>query len=233
MAKKKKTEDRKRPGGKTSARPLPIFWIADCSGSMSGDKIQALNQAVKEAIPHIQAEAQKNPHAAIKKWVISFSDSVKWLTLDSPLEEFQWKDLQAGGCTAMGEALRRVAEELELDNLGDRGLRPVLILISDGQPTDDFKGGLSALMNTPWGRKSIRIAVAIGRDADRGCLQEFIGNPEFQPVEANTPEQLVERIKWESTQATRSALGSPNVHEPGSGPVPTVSASQVAVDDTW
>jgi DNA repair protein RadC len=49
----------------------------------------------------------------------------------------------------------------------------VLVLISDGQPTDNFDVGLKALMESPWGRTAVRIAIAIGEDADHDILQRF------------------------------------------------------------
>ncbi len=39
------------PGGPIASRPLHLIWIPDCSGSMSGDMIQALSFAVREALP--------------------------------------------------------------------------------------------------------------------------------------------------------------------------------------
>ena len=50
-------------GGSMSGRPLHFIWIADCSGSMSGDKIQSLNTAIREAIPEMRKVALANPHA--------------------------------------------------------------------------------------------------------------------------------------------------------------------------
>ncbi len=48
----------KLPGGALASRPLHFIWVADCSGSMSVDgKIQALNNAIREAIPHMQQVA--------------------------------------------------------------------------------------------------------------------------------------------------------------------------------
>ncbi|MEZ4834079.1 MAG: hypothetical protein R2873_19210 [Caldilineaceae bacterium] len=45
----------KLPGGALASRPLHFIWIADCSGSMGhGGKIQALNNAIREVIPHMQ-----------------------------------------------------------------------------------------------------------------------------------------------------------------------------------
>jgi len=59
------------------------------------------------------------------------------------LARFEWTDLTADGVTDMGKALRLVADQLKIPPMTD-GLPPVLVLISDGQPTDDFNGGLKA-----------------------------------------------------------------------------------------
>ena len=55
---------------------------------------------------------------------------------------------------------------------------PVIILMSDGAPTDDFKGGLKVLKQNKWFNVSIKIALAIGQDADVNVLAEFTGNKE-------------------------------------------------------
>jgi uncharacterized protein YegL len=103
----------------------------------------------------------------------------------------------------MGAALMMVADELR--RLPDRGLPPVLVLISDGQPTDDFQTGLRAILGQPWGQKAVRMSIAIGEDADLEILQEFIANPEIKPLRANSPEALVRYIKWVSTAVLKSA----------------------------
>lgn len=197
----------KRPGGELSTRPLHFIWIADCSGSMSVDgKIQALNTAIREAIPHMQAVADENPNAEVLVRVLKFSSGVQWhLSQPTPVADFKWTDLTADGVTEMGKALSMVAEQLKMPPMTDRALPPVLALISDGQPTDDFKGGLQSLMDQPWGKKAVRVAVAIGADADLNVLQEFIGNPELKPLQANNPEALVQHIKWVSTAVLKSA----------------------------
>ena len=42
----------------TTAKPLPVILLLDTSGSMSGDKITALNQAVHEMFDTFRREAQ-------------------------------------------------------------------------------------------------------------------------------------------------------------------------------
>ncbi|MFP4344469.1 MAG: vWA domain-containing protein [Anaerolineales bacterium] len=197
----------KRPGGELASRPLHFIWIADCSGSMSQEgKIQALNTAIREAIPHMQKVADENPNAQVLVRAIKFSDGAQWhISQPTPVDDFQWTDLRADGVTDMGKAFFMVAEQLKIPPMTDRALPPVLVLISDGQPTDDYKSGLQELMEQPWGKKAVRIAIAIGRDADHDVLQQFIGNPEIKPLEANNPEQLVRYIRWVSTVVLKSA----------------------------
>ena len=56
----------KRPGGELSTRPLHFIWITDCSGSMSvNGKIQQLNHAISEALPHMRRVAGENPNAEV------------------------------------------------------------------------------------------------------------------------------------------------------------------------
>ena len=81
----------------------------------------------------------------------------------------------------------------------------MLVLISDGEPTDDFNSGLKALMAEPWGMKAVKIAIAIGRDANLDVLQRFIGHPELAPLQANNAETLVDYIRWASTAVLQAA----------------------------
>lgn len=203
------------PGGQLATRPLHFIWICDCSGSMSIDgKIQTLNNAIKEALPEMRRVADENANANVLVRAVKFSDGAQWhVATPTPVNSFTWTDLTTDGLTDMGKALSLVAEKLKMPPMTDRALPPVLVLISDGQPTDDFGTGLKALLREPWGKKAVKIAIAIGRDADKSVLQKFmdqpVGHPEArQPLEANNAESLVNYIKWAST-AVLQAVSSP------------------------
>lgn len=230
-----------RPGGELATRPLHFIWIADCSGSMAVDgKIQSLNTAIKEAIPNMQDVADENPNAQVLVRAVRFSDGAQWhVSQPTDIGDFKWDDLEAGGVTSMGMALSIVADQLRIPPMSDRALPPVLVLISDGQPTDDFSGGLQALMNEPWGRKAVRIAIAIGEDADQEVLKKFIANPELKPLQANSPESLTKYIRWVSTAVLKSA-SSPASLSGDSGapdlniPIPAMpDAGPSSADDVW
>lgn len=231
----------KLPGGALASRPLHFFWIADCSGSMDyNGKIQALNHAIREAIPHMQQVAGENPNAQVLVRAISFASGAKWhLSQPTPIEDFRWEDLKAGGVTDLGKALQMLAEQLSPEHMPPRALPPVLVLVSDGQPTDNFDKGLTALLDQPWGKKAVRIAIAIGDDADNDVLQRFIGHPEFKPLQANNAESLVRYIKWASTEVLKSA-SSPasqtvDAKPAGNVPLPAVpdSTPLASAEDVW
>jgi uncharacterized protein YegL len=210
MAAKKVSEQTvqfKRPGGEMATRPLHFFFIADCSGSMEGAKISSLNTAVREAIPHMQRVADENPHAQILVRVLKFSDGAQWhVSQPTPIDSFTWQDLDAEPAgTDLGKALMMVADQLKMPPMSDRALPPVLVLITDGQATDDVNAGLKALLGQPWGKKAVKIAIAIGEDAASSVLQKFMNHPELKPLQANNPEQLVKYIKWASTAVLKAA----------------------------
>ncbi len=218
----------RRPGGELATRPLHFVWITDCSGSMKGNgKIQALNTAIREAIPHMQKVADENANAEVLVRALKFSSGAQWhVAQDTPVGQFRWNDLGAGGSTDMGKALSMVADQLKMPPMSARALPPVLVLVSDGQPTDNFNKGLAALMEEPWGKKAVRMAIAIGEDADLEVLRRFIGHPEIEPLQANNPEALVNYIKWVST-AVLQAASSP-ASQVGAAPVMSISQSGVA-----
>ncbi len=177
----------------------------------SDGKIQELNTAIKEALPHMRKVAEDNPFAKVLVRVARFAAGASWV-VDKPtaVEDFRWTDLDADGVTDLGKGLDLVASELRIPPMTDRALPPVLVLVSDGQPTDDWESALGRLMALPWGKKAVRIAIAIGQDADLEVLERFIGNKELKPLRANNPETLVKCIRWASTAVLQSASAPPS-----------------------
>jgi uncharacterized protein YegL len=199
------------PGGEISSRPLRFFWVLDVSGSMAGDKIGALNFAIREALPAMKDAADENPEAAVEVKVLTFGSGYKWLTPSPvPLDNFSWTDVGvAGGVTDLGAALKALADELSVGKMTERGLPPVVVLATDGQPTDNYKEGLAQLMAEPWAQRALRIGIAIGQDADRDVLREFIAS-EIEPLEANNSADLVQYIRWVQTQVLKAASAPPS-----------------------
>ena len=192
-----------RPGGALATRPLYFFWVVDYSGSMVGKKMGTLNQAAQEVVPEMRKSAEENPNAQLYVRRMKFSDTASWIDpAPIKIEDFSWSDIVADGMmTNMGDAFELLAQELTMPPMPQRALPPVIVMLSDGQATDDYKKSLKKLLSLPWGKKSVRVAIAIGGDdADIEALKNFTGNIELV-LKAETPTMLVKAIKWASTIA--------------------------------
>ena len=210
-----------RPGGELASRPLHFFWIVDCSGSMYGEKIGTVNNTIQTCIPEMASEADNNPNAQLLVRTLSFSTGANWITPNPVnIEDYAWDDLDANGVTDMGKAFELLAAQLGMPPMPQRALPPVLVLLSDGQPTDDYKSGLAKLKALPWFKKAVKIAISIGQDADDEVLYEFTGNKELV-LQANNATMLAKMIKWASTTASM-------VSAPASKPMNSTPASAPA-----
>ena len=229
------------PNVRLSNRPLHFFYLCDCSGSMAAQgKMQSLNQAIRQSLPGMARVARDNPEARVLVRAVAFSDQARWhIAEPTPVEELQWRDLEPRGVTAMGAALQLLAEQLHTPPMEERALPPVLVLISDGQPTDDFEAGLARLMREPWAQKAVRLAIALGHDADLEVLQQFIGpapanqreRSPRRPLQASNATSLAQYIQWAST-AVVGAASMPtsrmgDTREEGSTPLPDLPPTEM------
>lgn len=222
-------------------------------------KMESLNQSIRQSLPTMVKVARENPEAQIMIRVVRFGDEAKWhFETAHKVEEFQWQDLVAGGLTAMGSALELVAQDLNPDVIGRRALPPIILLISDGKPTDNFNKGLEVLLAQPWGKQSVRIAIAIGSDADKQVLRRFTGEESGKesdkaqlPTGGKAPSRvlsasnataLAQYIEWASTVVVSSvSMPATRLNEEQGTPVigmidmpPTILASpQEAESVLW
>jgi uncharacterized protein YegL len=196
----------------TSPRPLPVIVLADTSGSMSEHgKIEALNAALKEMVAAFGTESRLR--AEIQVGLITFGGTAQ---LHLPLVAAQnvtaMSDLQADGATPMGEAFEIARQLLEdKDRIPSRAYRPVLILISDGQPTDEWKASFDALKTSERSKKATRLAMAIGPDADEAMLKEFANDleaPLFKGHNARDIQRFFRAVTMSIT--TRTASNNPD-----------------------
>ncbi|MDR1119984.1 MAG: VWA domain-containing protein [Dysgonamonadaceae bacterium] len=190
-------------------RTMVLFFIVDTSGSMSGSKIGTANTAIAEIIPGLSDISKENADAQIKIAVLEFSSGAKWL-YEKPIEaeSFRWNDLSAGGITDFGEACKMLNQKLSRNEFMQDAIgsfAPVIILLSDGEPTDNYRKELDALKSNNWFKAGIKIAIAIGDDANQDVLKEFTGNIECVLI-AHNPDMLKKMIRFVSVRA--SQIGS-------------------------
>ena len=162
---------------------LPIIYVLDTSGSMEGSRIAAVNAAMNETMEVLKDVSSKNPTAQLKIAVLQFSSGPQWVTDELVfMEDFYWNDLKAGGLTDFGSALNELNNKLSREQflISKPGFKaPVIIFMSDGEPTDDYESALNKIKsNNNFFKVSTKIVAAVGNDANVQVLQEITGNKE-------------------------------------------------------
>jgi uncharacterized protein YegL len=186
------------PGGGISRRPLHFIILADCSGGMKGEKIQALNYAINNMLPQLAAWERDQEQAQVFIRAVAFATQPRWhIAEPEPVAQIRWKPLEyvPKGLTNMGPAFRMVGQALEPGRIERRALRPALVLITDGMATDppgEFEAGLAALMAQPAGKAALRLSIAIGRDAQSMALDRFIDDPSVPVLVADRTEDIAD-----------------------------------------
>lgn len=155
---------------------LNVFPIIDASGEMCGNIMTLVNEAFRELIAFYKDA--KNIYFA----PIIFSTGARWVNLDNgnptEISSFIWEDIRAGGMRDFGAALKLLTEKLTTEEKGGwmkgrGGIAPVLILLSDGAPTDDYQRSLSELKKRGWFNVATKIAIALGNDPNIEMLSDF------------------------------------------------------------
>ena len=163
-------------------RTMTLFFMIDTSGSMEGNKIGAVNDAVVNVLPMLDEISQTNPDAEIKVAALEFSTGTQWLYNEPKLaSEFVWQDVKASGLTSLGAACVELNNKLSRSGYmqaASGSFAPAIILLSDGGPTDDYYSGLTKLKTNNWFKAAIKVAIAIGDDADKDVLKDFTGTNE-------------------------------------------------------
>jgi len=223
-------------------RTMVLFFMVDTSGSMEGAKIGTLNSAIEDVIPEIRQISAENADAQIKIAVLEFSEGAKWLT-HAPMDVagYSWNYLNAYGSTDFGAACRELNAKLSKDAfMGDTAgsFAPAIFLLSDGEPTDDYRSALADLKNNNWFKRAIKAAVAIGDDARKDVLKEFTGSIE-SVLSVHSPEALRKMIRFVSVTASQigsksSSVGKAGVDEAASKQeefIRQVQSSDILEDD--
>lgn len=207
---------------------------------MSGEKIQTLNRAVKEALVELRKAQDSNPFTDVLVRSISFASGAQWHIGNPTLvRDVAWVDLDADGATRLGAAIDLLADALTPEKMGRRNLPPVIILLSDGAPTDAWEEALKKLNSSAWGRpgRTTRVAFAVGKDADKDVLGDFTGNPETV-LDVKNPDQMVQLLKWATVTLSSYVSQGGSVATSTQGapllpPPPAVATGSQGGDDVW
>ncbi len=179
-----------------TGRPLPVFLLLDCSGSMSGTKIDTLNECVKDMIKDFQNERMSE--VSLKICVITFGGNGAQLhTPLSDLKDVQFENLTASGMTPMGAALTMASKIInDKEKITSKGYRPVVVLVSDGYPNDNWEQPLNEFVNGKRTSKCEKWALGIGEGYDKNMLQKFLGNTDKNVFDASVAREITKFFKF-------------------------------------
>ena len=162
--------------GGAAARRLPVYLVLDVSSSMSGEPIQQVNQGVQL----LYNELLSNPQAIETVWisVITFSSEARQIVPLTELTRFTPPELATSYGTFLGAALRLLRQVMDREIIANKpdqkgDYKPLVFLLTDGHPVDEWQSEAQALKNRPSHRLANIIALACGPYANVGVLKQL------------------------------------------------------------
>ncbi|MBK8577831.1 MAG: VWA domain-containing protein [Candidatus Accumulibacter sp.] len=155
-------------------RRLPVYLLLDTSGSMSGEPIEALKTGVQTLVSALRTDPYALETAFLS--IITFASLAKQVCPLTELATFQVPSaIAASGTTALGEALGLLADCIETEvakttSEAKGDWKPIVFIMTDGSPTDDWQKGVNRLKKV---RTGVVVACAAGRAADTSVLKQL------------------------------------------------------------
>lgn len=221
-------------------KKLPVILLLDVSSSMQGAKIDSLYNATCDMIDTFVGAQLKEQ--SIDVAIITFGKEIKLHIPYTPVKEIQDKGLEhfvADGKTPMGTAIQMAKDMIDDKSVTpSRIYRPAVVLVSDGEPNDDWRNPIAMFINDGRSSKCQRFAVAVGEKADRTVLETFTENPDNVFYAANASD-LAACFKTVSMSVTTTATKPDIPKVVAEVKTPVVSPSLVPTkqddddDDEW
>lgn len=220
-------------------RPLPIFVLADTSGSMSGEKINQLNLALREMLQTLRNT--DDIWGTFQLSVITFGGSVNVLQTLSDIGDIALPEFEAAGNTPMGQAFEVLGGMLEdREVVLSKAYTPTIVLISDGLPTDCTDEVYSQKNYLEWqplralhegarSSKCQRLALGIGADADFEMLKAFVNHPEIPVIKTGGASGITKFFRW-VTMSTVARMNSVNPNDASVvAPLPDLDEEEILI----
>lgn len=185
-------------------RRLPVYLLLDTSGSMYGEPIEAVKSGVQVLISTLRQDPYALETAYLS--IITFNTTAQQVTPLTELSAFQQPTIEASGCTALGEALSLLSTKMDtevtkttMEVKGD--WKPLVFIMTDGEPTDDLNKGLAEFKKRKFG---IVVACAAGQGANVNTLKQITENV----VQLDTTDSATIKsfFKWVSASVSTGSM---------------------------
>jgi uncharacterized protein YegL len=189
----------------------PCVLVLDCSSSMEGDRMAALNrglQAFRQALLEDETALQR----VVVEVVVCGGDAPEIALPWTPASSFQPPLLQAIGRTPLGAGMALALDEIErvkrlMREYGTPYTRPWIFLMTDGAPND--LGWTQVAERTRQAVECRRVIVwpIAVPGANAHVLRQFAG-PDM-PIYEVEATRFVELFQWLSTSLVATAASRP------------------------
>ena len=171
---------------------------------MSGEPIEQVKNGMQMLVSSLRQDPQALETAYLS--IITFDSVAKEVVPLTELTAFQPPSIQASGGTSLGDALSCVAESAKKNvakttatQKGD--FRPMVFIMTDGQPTDDWEKGLQRFKQEKWG---IIVACAVDA-ADTSVLKQIAGEGNVVKLDTADSGSMKAFFKWVSASVSVSS----------------------------
>ncbi|QMT30900.1 vWA domain-containing protein [Alysiella filiformis] len=197
------------------SRRLLTYICIDTSGSMRGEPIEAVNTGLRA----LMASLRQNPYAleSVHLSLITFDSQIKTLLAPTPLEQVTLPEIVCpeSGATFLGAALEHVVQAVQRDrilgNAQQKGdWRPILIILTDGKPTDLLVYSETIPKIKQLGFGNI-VACAAGPKADASYLKQLCDN--VVALDTMDAVSFSQFFQWVSAAVAQSSvsIGNPSL----------------------
>lgn len=207
---------------------LNVIMIVDTSTSMRGERIGQVNRAIRDIQKYLTELSGESSNVDFYLTVITFSTEARLLNGDKErrADEFKFKDIWAGGWSNLHLAYEALEPLLCKEKQGGimpdfGGVAPIILLLTDGHPTQKSTDQMACLNRLPWFRVALRYGIAIELNDRRtlACLHEFVDGS-GDVIECYDSRLLERIIKIVVMTASKVKSSSASVH---SGEIPSTN----------
>lgn len=195
------------------SRRLLTYICIDTSGSMRGEPIEAVNAGLQA----LMTSLRQNPYAleSVHLNITTFDSQIKTVLPMTPLEQVVLPEIVCpeSGATFLGGVMEEVAQAVQRDrivgNANQKGdWRPMLIILTDGKPTDllVYSEVIPKIKQLGFGNI---VACAAGPKADANYLKQLTDCVvSLDTMDANS---FAKFFQWVSSTVTQTSIsaGSP------------------------
>ena len=189
---------------------LPLLLLIDTSGSMYKE-ISTINEAVQLMIESLQKDSHtKRIHLAIIVFGSGQGNVVELHMPLTPIHEVEFTPMSVGGATPMGAALdlaRTILEDVTL--IPENSSKPIVILFTDGEPTDNYTQSLKQFLDSDRGSQAQRISIAFGQGANLALVSQFASNGEGIYLDKGALSENIARLFSQAVDTVSDEISEP------------------------